>query len=464
MIKVESFKGKNVALLGLGGSGIATAEALIAGGANVIAWDDNSHGVETAREKNIPTDDLHNINWSKVSALILAPGVPLTNPEPHWSVKLAKSAGVEVIGDIELFVRERNHYIEANGLKSSDVPFIAITGTNGKSTTTALINHLLLEAGQDAQMGGNIGTAILSLEPIRKGRFYVIECSSFQIDLTPSINPTIGILLNLSLDHIDRHGTYAHYCAIKQRLVAGSDTALVALDDKDTSEIYETLVKQGHTVIPVSKDQILHNNGYYAQNSDLYSVKDNQAQKRISLAGIDSLRGRHNAQNALMALATLDILKISSDHLQKMFASYIGLPHRMQLVRKIGQALFVDDSKATNAEASAPALATFDHIYWIIGGLAKEGGITALKDYFPKIRKAYLIGDAAEDFARTIGDAFPISMCGTLDKAVHEAAIDAAQDKSSEVAVLLSPACASYDQFKNYGARGDAFKALVKAL
>ena len=463
MIIVNSFKNKKVALFGLGGSGVATAKSLLAGGADVLAWDDKMETVERTRAENIPVSDLHNIDWSKISALVLAPGVPLTNPEPHWTVKLAKAAGVEIIGDIELFIRERNAYLEHNKLSEEDMPFIAITGTNGKSTTTALINHLLNESGKLSEMGGNIGTAILSLEPFEKNRFYVIECSSFQIDLTPSINPTAGILLNISPDHIDRHGTFAHYCAIKKRLVNGAKTALVAVDDESSTKIYEELLHDHHNVLPVSKDKVLKS-GYYAVKDELFSVENGKAEARLSLSGISSLRGSHNAQNALMALATLDILKIKPVELQRIFASYVGLPHRMQQVRKIGNALYVDDSKATNAEASAPALATFDHIYWIIGGLAKEGGITALKDYFPKIRKAYLIGDAAEDFARTINGAFPISMSGTLEKAVQEAHQDAGKDKAEEVAVLLSPACASYDQFKNYGARGDAFKAFVKAL
>ncbi|WLT07876.1 UDP-N-acetylmuramoyl-L-alanine--D-glutamate ligase [Bartonella apihabitans] len=463
MIIVNSFKNKKVALFGLGGSGVATAKSLLAGGADVLAWDDKMETVERTRAENIPVSDLHNVDWSKISALVLAPGVPLTNPEPHWTVKLAKAAGVEIIGDIELFIRERNAYLEHNKLSDADMPFIAITGTNGKSTTTALINHLLNESGKMSEMGGNIGTAILSLEPFEKNRFYVIECSSFQIDLTPSINPTVGILLNISPDHIDRHGTFEHYCEIKKRLVNGAKTALVAVDDESSTKIYEELLHDHHKVYPVSKDKVLKS-GYYAVKDELFSVENGKAEARLSLSGISSLRGSHNAQNALMALATLDILKIKPVELQRIFASYVGLPHRMQQVRKIGNALYVDDSKATNAEASAPALATFDHIYWIIGGLAKEGGITALKDYFPKIRKAYLIGDAAEDFARTINGAFPISMSGTLEKAVQEAHQDAGKDKAEEVAVLLSPACASYDQFKNYGARGDAFKAFVKAL
>ncbi|CAM1644913.1 UDP-N-acetylmuramoyl-L-alanine--D-glutamate ligase [Bartonella apis] len=463
MIIVNSFKNKKVALFGLGGSGVATAKSLLAGGAEVLAWDDKMETVEKTRGQNIPVSDLHNVDWSKISALVLAPGVPLTNPEPHWTVKLAKAAGVEIIGDIELFIRERNAYLKHHKLSDEDMPFIAITGTNGKSTTTALINHLLNESGKLSEMGGNIGTAILSLEAFEKNRFYVIECSSFQIDLTPSINPTIGILLNISPDHIDRHGTFAHYSEIKKRLVNGAKTSLVAVDDGNSTKIYEKLLRDHHNVFPVSKDKVLKS-GYYAVKDELFSVENGKPEARLSLSGISSLRGSHNAQNALMALATLDILKIKPVELQRIFASYVGLPHRMQQVRKIGNALYVDDSKATNAEASAPALATFDHIYWIIGGLAKEGGITALKDYFPKIRKAYLIGDAAEDFARTINGAFPISMSGTLEKAVQEAHQDAGADKAEEVAVLLSPACASYDQFKNYGARGDAFKAFVKAL
>lgn len=463
MIIVNSFKNKKVALFGLGGSGVATAKSLLAGGAEVVAWDDKMETVEKTRGQNIPVSDLHNVDWSKISALVLAPGVPLTNPEPHWTVKLAKAAGVEIIGDIELFIRERNAYLKHHKLSDEDMPFIAITGTNGKSTTTALINHLLNESGKLSEMGGNIGTAILSLEAFEKNRFYVIECSSFQIDLTPSINPTVGILLNISPDHIDRHGTFAHYCEIKKRLVNGAKTSLVAVDDENSTKIYEELLNAHHNVLPVSKEKVLKS-GYYAVKDELFSVENGKPEARLSLSGISSLRGSHNAQNALMALATLDILKIKPVELQRIFASYVGLPHRMQQVRKIGNALYVDDSKATNAEASAPALATFDHIYWIIGGLAKEGGITALKDHFPKIRKAYLIGDAAEDFARTINGAFPISMSGTLEKAVQEAHQDAGADKAEEVAVLLSPACASYDQFKNYGARGDAFKAFVKAL
>jgi len=462
MITISTFKNKKVALFGLGESGLAAARALMAGGAEVCLWDDDRTRIEAAQRQNFHTNDFHSIDWEDYRALILAPGVPLTNPEPHWVVKLAQQNNVEIIGDIELFVRERNQFLAKHKLEDRDCPFIAITGTNGKSTTTALITHLLKQEGFDAQMGGNIGTAILALEPFAKHRVYVIECSSFQIDLTPSINPSVGLLLNITPDHIDRHGTFAHYAEIKERLVAGSSYALVGVDDQPGAAIFNHL-KSAKSTLPVSVHSIL-SAGYYAVGTKLFYKHQRNSVELADLAGIASLRGAHNAQNALMALGALRALGITSSNLQLGLSNFIGLPHRMQQVRKIGRTLFIDDSKATNAEASAPALAAFDHIYWIIGGIAKEGGITSLKDFFPKIKKAYLIGEAADDFAETIGDAFPYSKALTMEKAVHQAARDAAHDPSEETAVLLSPACASYDQFANYGARGDAFTHLVNAL
>src|SRR6516165_4204134 len=214
MIAVTVFAGKKVAVFGLGGSGLTSASALLAGGADVIGWDDGADAVLKATSAGIPTADLRQVDWSKVSALVLAPGVPLTHPAPHWTVALARAAAVEVIGDIELFCRERR-------LRAPNAPFVAITGTNGKSTTTALIAHLAAAAGMDAQLGGNIGTAILSLTPPRAERVHVIECSSYQIDLAPSLDPSIGVLINLTEDHLDRHGTMENYAAVKERLVAG---------------------------------------------------------------------------------------------------------------------------------------------------------------------------------------------------------------------------------------------------
>ncbi|MGH6760008.1 MAG: UDP-N-acetylmuramoyl-L-alanine--D-glutamate ligase [Phyllobacterium sp.] len=456
MIPVRSMNGKLVALFGLGGSGLATAEAIVAGGANVIAWDDNPESVAKAEAAGIPVGDLRQVNWKQFASFILSPGVPLTHPKPHWSVDLARAAGVEIIGDVELFARERN-------LAGEDCPFIAITGTNGKSTTTALIAHIIKSAGRDIQLGGNIGTAVLTLEAPAAGRHYVVECSSYQIDLAPSINPSAGILLNLTPDHLDRHGTMQHYAEIKERLVAGSDIAIVGVDDSYCVEIADRLERAGKRVIRISKRLPLVD-GYYADGADLYRARGGTAEKIASLAGIGSLRGEHNAQNALAALAACETAGLSLDEIRNGLASFPGLTHRMEQVARQGKVLFINDSKATNAEAAAPALSSFERVYWIAGGLPKKGGISALAGFFPRIAKAYLIGEAAAEFAATLGDAAPYEISGALQAAVAHAAHDAAADGGDEAVVLLSPACASFDQFPNFEKRGDAFRDAVLAL
>ncbi|WP_273758347.1 UDP-N-acetylmuramoyl-L-alanine--D-glutamate ligase [Bartonella sp. AU55XJBT] len=463
MISVTCYKGKKVALFGLGKSGLATAQALMRGGAEVVAWDDHPASVQAAFRQNIPTRDLHGEDWSEFVALILAPGVPLNYPQPHWVVEKARQANIEIIGDIELFVRARHHFLQHSGFCDEDIPFIAITGTNGKSTTTALLAHLLEKIGCDVQMGGNIGQAILTLKPFVKKRIYVIECSSFQIDLTPSLQPTIGLLLNLTPDHIDRHGSFACYVQTKRHLVAQASQAFISVDDAACEMLYQQLLHEGHQIEAISKDHFVEN-GFYAEGTKLFSVRQGQRHMLADLVSMTALRGCHNAQNALMALATLQALKITDPSIEKHLASYKGLDHRMQQVRKIGTVLFINDSKATNADATAPALCAFNDIFWIVGGQAKKGGIESLREFFPKIRKAYLIGSAAEEFARMIGSALPFSMSLTLENAVREATIDAMHCKAKEVVVLLSPACASYDQFKNYEVRGEAFISLVMQL
>ncbi|WP_317993486.1 UDP-N-acetylmuramoyl-L-alanine--D-glutamate ligase [Bartonella gliris] len=463
MISVACYKGQKVALFGLGQSGLAAAKALMRGGAEVVAWDDSPSGVQAAGREGIPTRDLQYEDWTEFVALILAPGVPLNYPKPHWVVEKARQKDIEIIGDIELFVRARNHFLQQYGFCDFDVPFIAITGTNGKSTTTALLTHLLEQMGYDVQMGGNIGTAILTLKPFVKKRIYVIECSSFQIDLTPSLQPTIGLLLNLTPDHIDRHGSFAYYRQAKRHLVDRASHAFISVDDTACQSLYQQLLYEGRQVEAISKEHFVEN-GFYAEGTKLFSVRQGQRYMLADLASMTALRGSHNVQNALMVLATLQALKITDPHIEKYLASYEGLPHRMQQVRKMGSVLFINDSKATNADASAPALSTFNDIFWIVGGQAKKGGIKALSGFFHKIRKAYLIGTAAEEFASVIGSAFPFSMSDTLENAVHEAATDAMCCKVKEAVVLFSPACASYDQFKNYEMRGEAFVSLVMQL
>jgi UDP-N-acetylmuramoylalanine--D-glutamate ligase len=456
MIPVTTFNGKQVALFGLGGSGLATAAALIAGGALVVAWDDKLEAVTAAQAAGVPTGDLRLADWDRFAALVLAPGVPLTHPEPHWTVRFAQRAGIEIIGDIELFCRERQRHDPA-------APFVAITGTNGKSTTTALIAHLLATAGRDVQLGGNIGTAILSLEPPQTGRYHVIECSSFQIDLTPSLAPTVGVLLNVTPDHLDRHGTIGAYAKIKERLVAGAETAVVAVDDVWCQAIADRIAQAGGQVVRVSGKRPLPA-GIYAADSMLLSADDGASTPIASLAGIGSLRGAHNAENAAAATAAVRALGLADAEIAAGLKTFRELPHRMEEVGRRGRVLFINDSKATNADATAKALASFGRIYWIAGGRPKEGGIRGLEEFFPRVAHAYLIGEAAGDFAATIGAAFPVTMSGTLDHAVATAAGDADGDDAEEPVVLLSPACASYDQFKNFERRGAAFRALVLAL
>ena len=455
MIPVTTFKGRKVALFGLGGSGIATAQALVAGGAEVVAWDDNPDSVAKAEAAGIGTGDLRSVVWNGISAFVLSPGVPLTHPKPHWTVDLARAAGVEIIGDVELFVRERRAH-------APDCPFIAITGTNGKSTTTALIAHILQSSGRDTQLGGNIGTAVLTLDPPQAGRYFVVECSSYQVDLAPTLNPTAGVLLNLTPDHLDRHGTMQHYADVKERLVAGSDTAIVGVDDSFSTLIADRIERAGVKVLRISKRNVVAD-GLYAEGSRIIRAHSGKSEVFVDLDGIQTLRGSHNAQNAAAAIGACLAVGVSADEIRSGLQTFPGLKHRMQPVGGRGAVVFVNDSKATNAEAAAPALSSYDRIYWIAGGLPKEGGITALAPLFGRIAKAYLIGEAAPAFAATLGDAVAYEISGTLEQAVAHAAADAEADGAA-VAVMLSPACASFDQYKNFEVRGDAFVGHVAAL
>jgi UDP-N-acetylmuramoylalanine--D-glutamate ligase len=455
MIPVTTFKDSQVALFGLGGSGLATAEALVSGGARVTAWDDNPDSVAKAQAAGIPTADLRTVDWSAQVALILSPGVPLTHPKPHWTVDLARAAGVEIIGDVELFVRERRAH-------APDCPLIAITGTNGKSTTTALIAHILRLSGRDTQLGGNIGTAVLTLEPPRAERYFVVECSSYQIDLAPTLDPTAGILLNLTPDHLDRHGTMQHYAEVKERLVAGAEIAVIGVDDSHSALIADRVERAGVKVRRISKRAVVAD-GLYADGSRIFEAQGGTSSVLVDLDAIQTLKGSHNAQNAAAAIAACLAVGVSPDEIRAGLRSFPGLKHRMQPVGRRDQVVFVNDSKATNADAAAPALSSYERIYWIAGGLPKEGGIASLAPLFPRIVKAYLIGEAAPAFAATLGQASGYEISGSLEKAVAHAAADAAGDPAPSV-VMLSPACASFDQFKNFEVRGDAFVDFVAAL
>jgi UDP-N-acetylmuramoylalanine--D-glutamate ligase len=459
MTPVTTFAGKTLAVFGLGGSGLSSCRALAAGGAEVIACDDDAGKMAEAARGGFATADLRQVGWSKIAALVLAPGVPLTHPAPHWSVGFARAAGVEVIGDIELFCRERRRH-------AGQAPFVAITGTNGKSTTTALVAHLLRSAGRDVQLGGNIGTAILSLEPPRVGRVHVIEMSSYQIDLTPTLDPSVGILLNVSEDHIDRHGTLRNYAAIKERLVARvqrDGSAIIGVDDGWCRASADRIERSGKRVLRVSVLQTLAA-GVYVEGEQIIQASDAGPRTIASLRGIGSLRGVHNAQNAACASGAALALGLTPAAIQAGLRSFPGLAHRMETVARKGRVLFVNDSKATNADSAARALACFSDIFWIAGGKPKTGGIEQLAGFFPRIRKAYLIGEAAAAFAAGLGSRVPYVIAGSLDRAVELAARDAEAATEMAPVVLLSPACASFDQFRNFEVRGDKFRELVRTI
>jgi len=459
MIPVTRFAGKRVAIFGLGSSGLLAARALTAGDAEVIAWDDDEKKITEARTAGLKAENLSELDWSNITALVLTPGVPLTHPKPHWSVSLAHKANVEVIGDIELFCRERDR----SGVRC---PLVAITGTNGKSTTTALTAHLLKSAGIDTQMGGNIGVPALALEPFKAGRAYVLEISSYQIDLAPSLRPTVGILLNVSEDHLDRHGSMENYAGIKERLPANVEeggTAVIDVDDTYTRGAAERIERAGKNVVRVSVVSTL-TDGYFAEAGRILRAARRKTQPVAELAGIGSLRGAHNAQNAACAVAACIALGIDLPAIQEGLRSFPGLAHRMQQVGRKGNVLFVNDSKATNADSAAKALASFNDIFWIAGGKPKTGGINSLAEFFPRIRRAYLIGEAANEFARTLDGKVSYEIDGILPAAVDAATRDAEASGFEEPVVLLSPACASFDQYPNFEVRGKAFVDAVTAI
>ncbi len=451
MIPITTFHGRRVAVFGLGSSGNATAAALVAGGAHVVAWDDSPASRLAAEKAGLPIGDLASADWSQVSALVLAPGVPLTHPRPHWTVERAHAAGVEVIGDIELFCRERRKVCP-------EAKFIAITGTNGKSTTTAVIAHLLRQAGHDVQLGGNIGRAILTLEPLTAERIYVVECSSFQIDLAPTIDPTVGVLLNVTPDHLDRHGTIENYAGVKERLIAGATRAVIVVDDDWTRAAATRRREAGQEIVTVST---LQDAAVTAIDSTICEM----GAPVVTLSGISSLRGRHNAENAAAAFAAVRAAGLRVSDIAPHFATYPGLAHRLEQVAAFDGVLFINDSKATNAESTEKALKSFSGpIYLILGGRAKDGGIQSLRPLFSRITHAYLIGEASEAFASTLAGIVPFERCGTMDVAVECASAAAFAAGCPDSVVLLSPACASFDQYRNFEERGEHFKALVKNL
>jgi UDP-N-acetylmuramoylalanine--D-glutamate ligase len=455
MFPATTFAGKRVAMFGLARSGISCALALQAGGATVFAWDDSEPAQEKARGDGVSVTNLHTVDFHSLQTLVLSPGVPLTHPEPHWTVVKAKAAGIEVIGDTEVFARQ----VQDTGSK-----IIAITGTNGKSTTTALIGHVLKHAGLDVDVGGNIGNAVFNLRSPARGRHYVLELSSFQIDLMPGLAPDVGILTNITPDHLDRHGTMENYADVKARMFAKQhegQTAIISVDEQWGKAIAAKR-RSGVSLKPVSVLFELPD-GISAPVGILRDCLDGKTLYSLDLRELPALRGRHNWQNACMAYGAAKALGVDAQSILQALRSFAGLAHRMQKVAALGSVDFVNDSKATNADAAEKALSSYDNIFWIAGGIAKSGGVDALRPHLGRVRKAYLIGVSAKDLATDL-NGVPCVIAETMARAVQLAAADAVKSGQPNPTVLLSPACASFDQYKNFEVRGDDFVSVVSRL
>ncbi len=461
MIPIRGFEGRKVAVFGLGRTGLTAARALVAGGAEVALWDEKEGGRAAAIAEGFPVVDLKTADWSSFAALMLSPGVPLTHPKPNWTVEMARAAGVEILGDIELFART------VNAAPAHKRPRVAaITGTNGKSTTTALLGHLCASAGRDTRVGGNIGIGVLDLPDMHGGAVYVLETSSYQLDLTSSLKPDAAVLLNISPDHLDRHGGMEGYVAAKRRVLLNQtkgDTAIIGVDDAWCQRICTEITAANHrTIWPISASRSM-GRGVYAIQGVLYDATGDRVIEVADLLRARSLPGRHNWQNAAAAYAAARALGVPAEEAAEGLMTFPGLAHRMETVAMIGRVRFVNDSKATNADAARQALSSYPRVYWIAGGQPKEGGIAPLDDLFGRVAKAYLIGEGASDFGKVLEGRAPCVQSGTIEAATAAAFADA-EASGEDAIVLLSPACASFDQFSDFEARGEAFRAAVESL
>lgn len=450
MITARAYQDKKIGVFGLARTGVAAVEALMASGADVWAWDDNRASVKAV---SFETVNLHEKNFDELDALLLAPGVPYTHPKPHALVKKAKAADVRIISDFDVFEGGRK-----------DLPAhqtIAITGTNGKSTTTALITHMIKACDRPSVMGGNIGTWVLALDPLDAGGVYVFEMSSFQLDITADFDPDIAVFLNISPDHLDRHGDMAGYAHAKGRIfeIQGKGgKAVISVDDEISRGFAECY--QGRTVaISVTQDLA---SGICVRDGVLYdrlASKIGATETAFNLNHIHTLRGGHNHQNAAAAYAVGRLLGLNGDRIVAAFETFPGLEHRQEIVAEVNGVTFINDSKGTNPDAAARALDAFENIHWIAGGRAKGDMDQSLKQHMKGVKHAYLIGESAGEIAKIIEGTVQTSLHDTLQGAVNAA-------RSNAVAgdvVLLSPACTAFDQFQNFVERGNAFKAAIKA-
>ena len=454
MIPAHSRQSQQIAVLGLGTSGLATAHALLSGGAKVIAWDDDPNAREKALKQNIVIANPATLDWSGHDALVLSPGVPLTHPAPHPAADAAKASGKPIIGDIELLFEN-----------IGDARLIGVTGTNGKSTTSALIHHILQFANITVQIGGNFGPPVLSLDPILSASTLVLELSSYQLDLVDKAAFDVAVFLNLTPDHLERHGNIEDYAKAKKRIFrnpsGAPQVAVIGIDDDYGIAIADEVSKKaGWSVIPVSSYQEIPNG-----INVIDGLVTDQEGKRFDISAAGALRGEHNWQNVAAAWAVARTYGIAPEKIAASLKTFSGLPHRLETVAKVNGIDFVNDSKATNSEATSHALALLDDIYWIAGGVAKGAPLTPALSHMDRVRHAYLIGEAASEIALELEKTrVPITHSGDLRTALKNAYADAVGDELRNPVILLSPACASFDQFSSFAERGDYFRRLVSSL
>ena len=461
MIPVRGYEGRRVGILGLGRTGLSAARALVAGGAEVIGWDDG----EDARDAAGGDFEVARLEreMARLAALIVSPGVPHLYPQPHPAVAAAQEAGVPVDNDIGLFFRS---LASRDWDRFATAPrVVAVTGSNGKSTTCALICHVLQEAGKPAQLAGNIGRGVLDIEAPDDGGIVVLELSSYQLELARALTPDIGVFTNLTPDHLDRHGGIGGYFAAKRRLFAegGPDRSIIGVDEKE-GRFLAAQLSQGNgddAVIRVSSGRKLAGPGWavFARKGFLSEYRKGRQIASVDLRAMRGLPGAHNHQNACAAYAALRSLGLAPRLIEDAFQTFEGLAHRGQFIGEKRGVVFVNDSKATNVDAAAKALGAFPNIRWIAGGQGKDGGFELLADALDNVRKAYLIGENARQLAAALG-AVPHEICETMERAVRRAASEAETGDT----VLLAPAAASFDQYRDFEARGEDFVALVGKL
>lgn len=454
MIPLYHCKGKRVYVVGLGKAGSAMLAALKAGGAEVIAWDDKPEARAEIEKSGYMTAEPEALDWSRVDLVVLSPGVPLYLPTPHPAAAMARRSGCEIVGEVELLYRE----FPANR-------YVGITGTNGKSTTTELVAHLLRLGGVKVEVGGNLGVPAVALDAPAADTVYVLEMSSYQLDLVATVRFQAAVLLNFSIDHQERHGSMAGYIKAKRRIFAGqqtSDIAIIGWDDKYSRDVLADMQQlKSARIAGIGKsggdnepDLSVRYNG-----NMLEVVANKNVAMSFDLTKAESLQGPHNGQNAAAAVAVALYFNIDAAIIQQGLQNFKGLPHRMELVAARRNVKFINDSKATNADAAEQALKSFNDIFWIAGGKPKEGDRLNPDIIKASVKKAYLIGEAEELFASQLEGVVPYQRCGNL-----AAAFAAAAAEADSGVVLLSPACASFDQWKNFEERGNAFRTLAEAL